>query len=65
MRSHFSGLRLCGIAEEPVWPGRNGSSASRNSVRCMWRICSANFSSEAAISASVETNSACRSRWRI
>ena len=27
------GLRLCGMADEPFWPGSNGSSASSTSVR--------------------------------
>ena len=38
MRSVVIGLRLCGIALEPFWPARNGSSTSRTSVRCRWRI---------------------------
>ena len=39
MRSVVIGLRLCGIALEPFcWPARKGSSASRTSVRCRWRI---------------------------
>jgi hypothetical protein len=29
-----TGLRLCGIAEEPFWPGWKYSSASRTSLRC-------------------------------
>ena len=39
MRSLTIGLRLCGIALEPFCcPERNGSSASRTSVRWRWRI---------------------------
>jgi len=51
--SHTTGLRLCGIAELPRCSPPNGSSASRTSVRCKWRISMAIFSSVAAISASV------------
>ena len=41
----LTGLRLCGIALEPFCsPSRNGSSTSRTSVRCRWRISSANDS---------------------
>jgi hypothetical protein len=37
MRSVMIGLRLWGIALEPFCaPARNGSSASRTSVRCRW-----------------------------
>ena len=32
-----TGLRLCGIAEEPFWPGWKNSSASRTSLRCRCR----------------------------
>ena len=53
--SQLTGLRLCGMAELPRCPAANGSSASRTSVRCRWRISSAIFSSVAAIRASVET----------
>ena len=38
IRSLTTGLRLCGIALEPFWPLPNGSSTSRTSVRCRWRI---------------------------
>ena len=38
MRSVVIGLRLWGIALEPFWPARNGSSTSRTSVRWRWRI---------------------------
>ena len=34
--STVMGLRLCGMAELPFWPLRNGSSASRVSV--FWRL---------------------------
>ena len=61
-RSHFSGLRLCGIAEEPACPSTNGSCTSRTSVRCKWRISVAKRSSDAAISASTEMKCAWRSR---
>ena len=59
------GFRLCGIADEPFWPGPNGSSTSRTSVRARLRISSANRSSDEARSASAESSSACRSRCRI
>ena len=52
-RSHFSGLRLWGMAEEPVWPAAKGSATSATSVRWRWRISVANFSSEAATTARV------------
>ena len=32
-----TGLRLCGMAEEPFWPGEKYSSASRTSERWRWR----------------------------
>ena len=60
--SASTGLRLCGIAEEPFCPGEKYSSASRNSVRCRWRISVASRSIAAAISASVIKNAAWRSR---
>ena len=53
---------MCGIAELPFWPAEKNSSASRTSVRCRWRISVARFSTEAAITASVEKNTAWRSR---
>ena len=62
MRSQFTGFLLCGIEEEPFCPSRNGSSASRTSVRCKCRISSATFSSEAPRSAIVCKSSAWRSR---
>ena len=46
--SLFTGLRLCGIAEEPFcFPARNPSSTSRTSVRWRWRISSAHCSTVA------------------
>ena len=52
MRSLTIGLRLWGIALEPFCcPERNGSSASRTSVRCRWRISVASRSSPAPASA--------------
>ena len=65
MRSATTGLRLCGIAEEPFWPLPNGSCTSRTSVRARWRISSANLSSEEAQRASAFSSSAWRSRWMI
>ncbi len=46
-----TGLRLCGMADEPFWPGSNGSSASSTSVRCRWRISVARRSTEEATTA--------------
>ena len=62
IRSQTTGLRLCGIALEPFCPARNGSSTSRTSVRCRWRISVAKRSSPAPHSAIAESSSACRSR---
>ena len=53
MFSDSTGLRLCGIAEEPFCPGEKYSSASRTSVRCRWRISVASRSNEEATTASV------------
>jgi len=61
--SQPTGLRLCGMADEPFWPLPNGSSTSPSSVFCRPRISSANFSSDAAVMASAVISSACRSRW--
>ena len=61
-RSETTGLRLCGIADEPFWPLPNGSATSATSVRARWRISVAKRSSEAATSASAVSSSACRSR---
>ena len=57
-----TGLRLCGIAELPFWPGEKYSSASSTSVRCRWRISVASRSIEEAITPSVAKNIAWRSR---
>ena len=65
MRSATTGLRLCGIADEPFWPRPNGSSTSRTSVRARWRTSSAKASSEEARTARAVMSSACRSRCRI
>ena len=64
-RSVSSGFRLCGIEDDPFWPAAKGSSTSRISVRCSPRISVANFSRDAAMRASVETNCAWRSLWTI
>lgn len=57
-----TGLRLCGIADEPFWPGAKYSSASRTSVRCRWRISIASRSMPLATTPSTAKNMACRSR---
>src|SRR4051794_795903 len=62
MRSVVIGLRLWGIALEPFWPDRNGSSTSRTSVRWRWRTSVARRSSPAPASAIVWSSSAWR--WR-
>ena len=46
--SDSTGLRLCGMAEEPFWPSEKNSSASSTSVRCRWRISVASRSTEEA-----------------
>ena len=58
MRSQTTGLRLCGIALEPFWPARNGSSTSRTSVRCRCRISVAKRSRPAPASAIADSSSA-------
>ena len=60
--SETIGLRLCGMAEEPFWPGVNGSSASSTSVRCRCRTSVANFSMLLASNAKAVRYAACRSR---
>ena len=60
--SDRTGLRLCGIADEPFWPGEKYSSASRTSVRCRWRISVASRSIDEAMTPSVAKNMAWRSR---
>ncbi len=62
MFSVSTGLRLCGMAEEPFWPAEKNSSASSTSVRCRWRISVASRSSDEAMTASVAKYMACRSR---
>ena len=62
MFSVSTGLRLCGMAEEPFWPSEKNSSASSTSVRCRWRTSMASRSSEEAITASVAKYMAWRSR---
>ncbi len=57
-----TGLRLCGIAEEPFWPSEKNSSASSTSVRCRWRISIASRSRQEATTPSVAKNMAWRSR---
>ncbi len=57
-----TGLRLCGIADEPFCPGEKYSSASSTSVRCRWRTSTATRSIEPAITPSVAKNIAWRSR---
>ena len=57
-----TGLRLCGIADEPFWPGAKYSSTSSTSVRCRWRISVASRSTDEAMTPSVAKNMACRSR---
>ena len=60
--SDSTGLRLCGIAEEPFWPSEKNSSASSTSVRCRWRISVASRSTEEATTPSVAKYMAWRSR---
>ena len=60
--SDSTGLRLCGIAEEPFWPSEKNSSASSTSVRCKCRISVARRSTDAAITPSVAKYIAWRSR---
>ena len=56
------GLRLCGIAEDPFCFGAKNSCASSTSVRCMWRISTATFSTEEATTPSAAKKAAWRSR---
>ncbi len=62
MFSVSTGLRLCGIAEEPFWPSEKNSSASSTSVRWRWRISIARRSSDEATTPRVAKNIAWRSR---
>ena len=57
-----TGLRLCGMADEPFWPAEKNSSASRTSLRCRWRISVASRSMDEATTPSVAKYMACRSR---
>ncbi len=57
-----TGLRLCGMADEPFWPGEKYSSTSSTSVRCRCRISVAIRSTDEAMTPSVAKNIACRSR---
>ena len=65
MRSLFTGLRFCGMAELPAWPLRNGSRTSSISVCCRLRISVANRSSVPPVIAIAATSAACRSRCTI
>ena len=56
-----TGLRLCGIADEPFCPSEKNSSASSTSVRCKWRNSVASRSTDEATTPSVAKNAACRS----
>src|SRR5438132_397366 len=60
--SDSTGLRLCGMAEEPFWPSEKYSSASSTSVRCRWRISVASRSTDAPRTPSVAKYMAWRSR---
>ena len=63
--SDSTGLRLCGMAEEPFCFSEKNSSASSTSVRCRWRISVASRSIEDATTASVAKYMAWRSRGMI
>ncbi len=63
--SDSTGLRLCGMAEEPFWPAEKNSSASSTSVRCKWRISVASRSIDEATTPSVAKYMAWRSRGMI
>ena len=65
MFSVSTGLRLCGIADEPFWPSEKNSSASSTSVRCRWRISIASRSIDDATTPKVAKNMAWRSRGMI
>ncbi len=60
--SDKTGLRLCGMAEEPFCPGWKNSSASRTSLRCRCRTSTASRSMPAATTARVAKKAAWRSR---
>ncbi len=57
-----TGLRLCGIADEPFWPAEKNSSASSTSVRCKCRISVASRSIDEATTPRVAKYMAWRSR---
>ena len=52
--SHVTGLRLCGMADDPFCFSLKNSSASRTSVRWRWRISVAILSRVQAITANVD-----------
>ena len=56
-----TGLRLCGMAEEPFCPGEKYSSTSSTSVRCKCLISVASRSMELATTARIEKYMAWRS----
>ena len=58
IRSARIGFLLCGIADEPFWPTRNGSASSRTSVRCPCLISSAMASHTVAVTARALIHSA-------
>jgi len=60
--SDSTGLRWCGIAEDPFWPSEKNSSASSTSVRCKCRISVARRSTDDAITPRVAKYIAWRSR---
>ena len=64
-RSDTIGLRLCGIADEPFWPDRNGSWTSPSSVCWRLRTSTAKRSIEPPVTAIAARNAAWRSRWTI
>src|SRR3982750_180544 len=53
-----TGLRLCGMADEPFWPGAKYSSASSTSVRWRCRISTASRSIDEAPPPNVAKNMA-------
>ena len=53
-----TGLRLCGIADEPFCPSEKYSSASSTSVRWRWRISIASRSIEEATTPSAAKKAA-------
>src|ERR1700741_3312991 len=63
--SDSTGLRLCGMAEDPFCPSEKNSSASSTSVRCRWRISVASRSTDEAPTPSVAKYMGCRCRGLI